>query len=433
MSNIITITIPDSSLNTYPYNYTISGLTPGATYSFNIIAVFDISNSIIQSMPSNTIDATPSSTPPPPPPPPQPSTQSWKQVVYAGYSMSSVTDYQTLISNASNAGITHVIFDFIVIGDNFTYGWDDITIVDNASVWQTMYSPTNKQYATDMNVKLMVSFGGGTTFVSSTMGQSFSNLWLYPDSLYYLGRHSNNLKSSADALGKDLLDYLLAYELDGIDFDIEWIPTYTQYLSYTAPAGYTLDWSDVYNYLGYLSQYIKEYGNYIVSHAPQTPYFYPLYPTVNNPSWYSIYYFVESIFGNYIDFYNIQYYNNGDYETESSIFIVDESPDWCAAVTQLASVGAIISINDVSSNVLIPVNKIVVGKPSDPANAWPGNIQSEWISLTGYVQNQSSSSSSVLNDWYQTGGIMVWVYRTDIYVPETDYIITYFNTISNSR
>jgi chitinase len=167
----------------------------------------------------------------------------------------------------------------------------------------------------------------------------------------------------------------------------------------------------------------------IVSHAPQTPYF---YSNSQTQSWAGLYYLVEYYHGDYIDFYNIQYYNNGDYTTENTIFVTDESPDWCAAVLQLANTGFTYTTTLTTQTIKIPVHKIVVGKATD-AN-FPGNNESNWNSLTGFVNDQKISTYSTLREWYNTGGIMVWVYRTDTQPPPTinSYVLTYFFNVTNS-
>ena len=72
------------------------------------------------------------------------------------------------------------------------------------------------------------------------------------------------------------------------------------------------------------------------------------------------------------------------------------------------------------------MEKIVVGKPSDPGNAFPGDNPANWTSLTGFVTAQETS----LPSWWSQGGIMVWVYRTDVAVPSNDDILTYFSNVS---
>ena len=345
--------------------------------------------------------------------------------MYVGYSMSYEQCYD-VITTANTNNITHIIFEFIVIGDQ--YGWDKLTIVDTVNGWLN-FSSTDQSYlhsyAASFNIKILLSFGGGLNFISSS-GTSFSNLWLLSTSKYYLGIYAS-LEDSANALVTDILFLIDSKNVDGIDFDIEWILTYEDYMKETPPVGFTLQWSDVYNYLGYLSRGIKQEG-YIVSHAPQTPYFYQD-ATPSFKSWNGVYYFLEYFYGQYIDFYSIQYYNNGLYNTKDSIFTHDTEA-WEASVTQLIA-GYNPNSEGVYETINIPVEKIVVGKPSDPSTQFPGSSSSAWIQLAGWVNDQAAATET-LQEWYSRGGVMVWVYYSDPVQDDNDtnpLVLDYFSSV----
>ena len=155
----------------------------------------------------------------------------------------------------------------------------------------------------------MMSFGGATSFPSS-----FTDVWLNPISKYYInGTTITSIQQSAQSLANDLVAILNANLIQALDIDVEHIPPYN-------PANY----NDIVNYLGYMSQYVKQSTAALqittVSHSPQTPYLYPAFSY-----WCPYYYSIDSAFGNYIDFYNVQYYNNGLYNDLQNIFINNNS------------------------------------------------------------------------------------------------------------
>jgi hypothetical protein len=335
-------------------------------------------------------------------------------------------DYQAcydLITTASNNNVTHIIFQFITIGDGYENGWSGLTTSDSLDNWlsfTTIQQQELHNHATTLNIKILLSFGGGINFAYN--GSSwFYNLWLVPESKYYLEKWNNNLENSANALATDINSLVNGKYIDGIDLDIEWIPTYEEYMTASFPQGFIQQWSDIYNYLGILSNKMKD-QNYIVSHAPQTPYFYKD-ATEYYKGYYGIYYFLEYYYGTSIDFYNIQYYNNAKYDTEASLFTNDI--DWSVSVSELIAGYNPNGGEGVNTTITIPIQKIVVGKACDPTNSFPGNVESNWIELTGWINNQEIS----LPEWYSKGGVMVWVYSHDDQYNSNSYILKYFSSI----
>jgi chitinase len=248
------------------------------------------------------------------------------------------------------------------------------------------------------NMFLMASFGGATSFPNGF--QQILNSPKYSD---------------PTVLANDLVTFLYNNNIPGIDLDIENIPSIGTYSN-------TIN---LVNYLGELSQSIKsisteKFGYQIlVSHAPQSPYFNgtPTYSNFGN-----IYNQIEYLYGSGIDFYNIQYYNQGnsDYIDYNSIFVSD--PVFYAAVSQLENAS---SIN--SSYYNIPLNKIVVGKPSSAAGV---------TSQNGYVP--LSELSDIINQtqikytsWYENGGVMIWIYLIGSNDPQNTEILTYFNSVKH--
>ena len=98
--------------------------------------------------------------------------------------------------------------------------------------------------------------------------------------------------------------------------------------------------------------------------------------------------------GNLIDFYNVQFYNQGDtkYDSYNELFLSATSVFSGTSVNEIIKRG-------------VPSNKIIVGKPVTPGDAAnSGYVNSsdlgKWVSL-GY---------QTLN-WY--GGVMYWQYVSD--------------------
>lgn len=312
---------------------------------------------------------------------------SWKQICYVGYYMN-YDNFNIFIDNAINNGITHIILEFIILKLNNNGTNDSLTFADTILNWTTF---TSSQQSTllnkirNANMQLMASFGGATSFTDG-----FQQILNSPN------------YSDPNTLANDIVNWLYINNIPAIDLDIEFIP----------PVNVYPNTINLINYLGELSSCIKNLGNIqfgyypIVSHAPQTPYF--------NGNYYNyIYNQIEQLYGSSIDFYNVQYYNQGNYSYTSynSIFTLDT--DFNASVSQL------INANEV--NILycnIPSYKIIVGKPSNQNDV---SIENGFIylystdstytaTMTNYVNINSTSEYSDLVSWYTNGGIMIWIY-----------------------
>jgi len=93
---------------------------------------------------------------------------------------------------------------------------------------------------------------------------------------------------------------------------------------------------------------------YLLSHAPQAPYF--MDDKTKYPN--GAYLTVNKGVGDMIDFYYVQFYNQGDtkYETSDELFNTSGGYFPGTAVLQIAKAG-------------VDISKIVIGKPSTPADA----------------------------------------------------------------
>jgi chitinase len=179
------------------------------------------------------------------------------------------------------------------------------------------------------------------------------------------------------SVGKALANFVITNQLDGVDIDYEdnnamnqgigeqWLITLTTTLR---------------SALG---------TSRLISHAPQAPYFMgsPQYPSGG-------YLTVDQKAGSSIDWYNIQYYNQGtsDYTTYQSLF--KQSTGW-ATNTSVYQIGAKVNLQ-----------KLVVGKPVTTGDA----------TNTGYVAVNSLASdfTQAQGDGGWKAGYMGWQYYSDI-------------------
>ncbi|KAF5350237.1 hypothetical protein D9758_007838 [Tetrapyrgos nigripes] len=124
-------------------------------------------------------------------------------------------------------------------------------------------------------------------------------------------------------------------------------------------------------------------GQFIVTHAPVAPWF----STAKFPRGYTE---VHKNVGNLIDWYNLQFYNQGTTEyTTCDGLLTTSSATWPnSALFQIAS------------NSGVPLDKLVIGKPATSGDANNGFIDPSTLATCA---NQAKSQG-----W--NGGVMVWEY-----------------------
>ena len=333
----------------------------------------------------------------------------WKQITFVGYYMNS-QNMLDFIDIAKNNGITHILLEFITLGVNNDWS-SGLKLVDTVSNWINDFTDTDRNNILnklkESNITLGLSMGGATSF-----NGDFSYTWTNQFSPYYIdGTNITNIESSATKFGIDLANIAKNCGLSYIDLDIEHIPTVSTYENY----------DDISNYLGYLSKAIKEnLNNGIVSHSPQSPY---LYPYING-NWRNLYYIIEQNFGNYIDWYNIQYYNQGTYSQESQVFTNDNY--YSASVYQLQIA------NNVQGLTPFPAKKIVVGAGTDSGSGLCQNTSNttgpSWNTLTTWIDNQKNTNN---NEWFNNGGVMTWIYGINSTMGYNNDLITFWKNTSN--
>jgi chitinase len=137
------------------------------------------------------------------------------------------------------------------------------------------------------------------------------------------------------------------------------------------------------------TQLRKDLPKHIITHAPQGPYF--------KKSFYKNggYVTIHQQVGSTIDFYNIQFYNQGntEYNTYEGLFIKATGYFDGTSVSEIAKIG-------------VPAKKLVVGKPASRAD----------VMNTGYVESLTLGqwTSKAFDDlkWY--AGVMYWQYKSDL-------------------
>ena len=128
--------------------------------------------------------------------------------------------------------------------------------------------------------------------------------------------------------------------------------------------------------------------NHIITHAPQAPYFST--EKYKNGGYVNVHRQV----GNLIDFYNVQFYNQGNtsYDTYEKLFVSSGAYFPGTSVKEICEKG-------------VPLEKIVVGKPATTSDA----------TNTGYMDQQTLSNAIVraYNEGQWHAGVMLWQFQSD--------------------
>ncbi|KAF8319615.1 glycoside hydrolase family 18 protein [Clavulina sp. PMI_390] len=124
-------------------------------------------------------------------------------------------------------------------------------------------------------------------------------------------------------------------------------------------------------------------SQYLITHSVMAPWFSPIYTT-------GAYTKVNSEVGSLIDWYNIEFYNEGSSEYTT-----------CAGLlTKSSSGNPSTSVFEINSVAGVPLDKIVIGKPATSAAAASGYVAP--ATLAGCL------SQAQADGW--TGGVSVWEY-----------------------
>jgi len=103
---------------------------------------------------------------------------------------------------------------------------------------------------------------------------------------------------------------------------------------------------------------------------------------------------IHNAVGNLIDFYNVQFYNQGNnsYDTYDKLFICSGTPFQGTSVSELAKRG-------------VNINKIVVGKPCLQKDA----VNTGWMDLN--TLKNSINRAHKEGGW--SAGVMFWQFSSD--------------------
>ena len=196
-----------------------------------------------------------------------------------------------------------------------------------------------------------------------------------------------------EAVGENLAMFVIENQLDGVDLDYE--------DNAAMVAGTAVPWLITMTKAMLDTFGLFATGQYFyISHAPQAPYFMEgIYPQNYVDLYYSS--VGDGTVGDYIDFFNVQFYNQGtsDYLTYETLFL--ESTGWSlgTALQQIAEKG-------------IPMNKLLVGKP----------VTEDDVSNTDYVPQDElanifrTARTARQGVWYycdNVGGVMNWQFASD--------------------
>lgn len=310
----------------------------------------------------------------------------FKKVVYMDqWSNDFDNDIYPVFQSILKTGVTHIILCFIIQPETAS----PFQVVDAINGFISLSTPDQQSKLLKLmdqyNARLMISFGG-----ASSVPCPFDVIL---DSYY----------KDPKTLASGLVDIAKKHGFHGIDLDVEHL--IGKYYKGQCPDGEVTQETDpekISTYLADVSIEIKRSDpSLIVSHAPQYPYF--------GPSYFEVYSLVEQKAKDAIDFYNIQYYNNGDTSTYDLVF---KQNDFKAAVAQLIP--------------NIPIEKIVVGKSIQGGEVMDLDIFASWI--------QTASTDDSLNDWIHKGGVMIWELFTVRSQMQTDInrVVDFFASIDNS-
>ncbi|KAF8182479.1 glycoside hydrolase superfamily [Mycena galopus ATCC 62051] len=231
--------------------------------------------------------------------------------------------------------------------------------VDNAVIWAELDSATRASIKAEYaaaGISLIVSaFGSGPTPTSS----------------------GNDPTAAANYIA----NYVKTYGLDGVDIDYE-------DFSAIETAGTAVAW------LTTLTTALRAQlpvGQYILTHAPVAPWFSPgLWPGNG-------YLGVNSAVGNLIDWYNVQFYNQGvtEYTTCAGLLTASSSQWPESALFQIAANG-------------VPLNKLVIGKPATAADAGSGYMDPGTLA-TCLAQAKAKGWSAGAMTWQYPDSTSAWI------------------------
>eukprot|EP01117_Protostelium_nocturnum_P016364 TRINITY_DN6468_c0_g1_i1.p1 TRINITY_DN6468_c0_g1~~TRINITY_DN6468_c0_g1_i1.p1 ORF type:complete len:362 (-),score=107.75 TRINITY_DN6468_c0_g1_i1:137-1222(-) len=181
-------------------------------------------------------------------------------------------------------------------------------------------------------------------------------------------------KRDAAQVARELAAFAIKYKFDGVDIDYEDEESFSK--------GYGAQW--VITLHKTLRSILPKSA--IITHAPQGPHF--ATETFKDQSYVAI----NKAVGNTVDWYNVQFYNNGGYTTCQDLMF------------NRNGYGSKTSVLEIMNNLGIPSYKIVIGKPVGPKDADNGYMPASLIADCVRQGRQRG---------YNNGGVMGWELKSD--------------------
>ncbi|CDZ97380.1 Polyadenylation factor I complex, subunit, Yth1 (CPSF subunit) [Phaffia rhodozyma] len=264
-------------------------------------------------------------------------------VVYSDYPVMSQPP-----SSAELGDITHFILAFWLVSEG---------AYDNAAAWVSMSDSDRAALKADYaaNGKYLMVSAFGSTDTPTTSGYDPTQT------------------------AQKLAAFVEKYDLDGVDIDYEDFPAFT--------SGTAMPW------LITFQQALRAAlpSPYLISHAPVAPWF-------TSASTYADggYRGVYSSAGSGIDFFNVQFYNQGssEYTDCQGLLYTSSSTYPGSSLFEIANQG-------------IPIEKLLIGKPSTSAQASNGYMSSDLMAscLSEALSTANASGGSL-------GGVMYWQWES---------------------
>ncbi|KAJ7612521.1 glycoside hydrolase family 18 protein [Mycena polygramma] len=179
-----------------------------------------------------------------------------------------------------------------------------------------------------------------------------------------------------------MANWVKQYNLDGIDVD------YEDFNAFDAGDGKAEAW--LITFTTQLRTLLPQ-GTYILTHAPVAPWF---SPSIWGGGGYLK---VHATVGNLIDWYNIQFYNQGttEYTTCASLLTTSSSTWPETALFQIAASG-------------VPLSKLVIGKPATSSEADNGFMPTSTLA-TCLSQAKSQGWNAGAMVWEYPGAAAAWI------------------------